>query len=225
MSRGLKSKRRRRCFGLLVSSGCSAVVEVAKGLKRARSVTSRSIRRRAKFCPGEQAQKTRTVKRREDTNASQVNKGTGCEEPGKGGGPSRGGELGPRVRSGPGGGGRRRPYRKLIRKGLSDRHRGSYRPPAPYHRTRPHAASANRITTYVSGPEKALCLDQYPMVRIFLRVSLGMTPLAGPGSATRHCPLTGRELARYTILAVVIPRNRLARDRRGTCGEPVVNGM
>jgi hypothetical protein len=56
-----------------VSSGCSGVFEGAKGLKRARSVTSRNIPGWAKFGPGEQAQKTRTVKRHEDTNASQVN--------------------------------------------------------------------------------------------------------------------------------------------------------
>ena len=184
MSRGLISiKGGVVVSGFLVSSGCSRVFEVAKGLKRARSVTSRGIRRRAKFLPW------RTCTENPNGQAARGHqcvtsepKGTGCEEPGKGGGPSRGGELGPRVRSGPGGGGRRRPYRKLIRKGLSDRHRGSYRPPVPYHRTRPHAASANRITTYAAGPEKALCLDQYPMVKIFLRVSLGKTPLAGRGS-------------------------------------------
>ena len=56
-----------------MSSGRSGVFEGAKGLKRARSVTSRNIPGWAKFGPGEQAQKTRTVKRHEDTNASQVN--------------------------------------------------------------------------------------------------------------------------------------------------------
>ena len=61
-----------------------------------------------------------------------------------------GGRAGPTVRSGPGGGGRRRPYRKLIRKGFWDRPPGSYRPPVAYHRRGPRAASANRITTYAA---------------------------------------------------------------------------
>ena len=139
---------------------------------------------------------------------SQVNQGNGLRRSRKKEAGPAGGESGARVRSGPGGGGRRRPYRKLIRKGFSDRHRGSYRPPVPYHRTRPHAGSANRITTYAAGPEKALCLDRYGMVRIFfiryhgVRLRLpGRVPLA------RHCPLAGRGLARYTTLAVLMPQS------------------
>ena len=58
------------------------------------------------FSHGEQARKTRTVKRDEDTNVSQVNQGNGCEEPeirkrappgGRAGpayGPALGGEAG-----------------------------------------------------------------------------------------------------------------------------------
>ena len=163
---------------------------------------------------------------------SQVNQGNRLRRARKKEAGPAGGESGARVRSGPGGGGRRRPYWKLIRKGLLDRHRGSYRPPVPYHRTRPHAASANRITTYAAGPEKALCLDRYPMIRIFWPLSLGKTLLAGrvpivPGrvSIVRHCPLAEDEPARYTILAVVMPPDRPARDRRGTRGEPPVYCM
>ena len=169
----------------MVSCWCSEVFEGTKRLKRAQSVTGRYIPGSAKFALANKHGKPERSSATKTPMCHKSTRGTDREEPEKGSGPSRGGELGPRARSGPGGGGRRRPYRKLIRKGLSDRHRGSYRPPIPYHRTRPHAASANRITTYAARPEKALCRDHYLMVRIFLPVSLCKTPLAGPGSG---CP-------------------------------------
>jgi hypothetical protein len=160
-------------------------------------------------------------KRRKRQKIRKCSGGNGPRQPEKGRGPRRGGERDPRVRSGPGGGGRRRPYRKLIRKRPWGRPQVSHRPPAAYHHTCPHAASANRITTYAARPEKGLCRSRHRLVRIFQLVSLCKNPSLRQLRRPEHCPLTSLVSA---LTRPTWPNSQSATRREGAA-EPAANGM
>jgi hypothetical protein len=88
--------------------------------------------------------------------------------PGKGGGRHRGGEWRPRARSGPGGGGRLRPYVSLTAKCPRMRPPVSVSQPRWRIRHRyPLQRQPNRITTYADRSEKGLSLTSLPCGRSF----------------------------------------------------------